>query len=79
MGDLKRFKFLDTPGAREYPVLDEVTHQFSGFFQTEPNLFRKVTQALDLITLDLDYARFKKVRLSLAVLLIGLLISYNVL
>lgn len=43
----------------------------------QPNLFRVVVQVMDLISLDLQYAKFQKARLSLAVVVLGLLQAYN--
>ena len=75
---VKRFKFLDNDKGQSGP-LHKDSHPFACFGQRVENNFRKATQALDLCTLDLDYAKFEKVRLSIAMIVISLLIAYDVL
>ncbi len=43
------------------------------------NRLRNVTQVIDLMTLDLNYSRFKNSSLAIAVVLIEILISYEAL
>ena len=61
------------------PVLNYLTHNFQCFSLKEPNMFRVAVQVGDTATLDLDYALFKKSKLSIAIVLITLLQSYDIL
>lgn len=73
-----RFKFMDTTAEREGAILSAI-HPFPCFNQSEPNRWREVTQVLDLISLDMEYARFPKLRLILALTICALLKSHDML
>ena len=69
---------MDTTAEREGAILSQI-HPFPCFNQSEPNRWREVMQVLDLISLDVEYARFPKLRLILALTICALLKSHDLL
>ena len=49
------------------------------FSLERPNRYRQVSQVIDLLTFDLSSSQFSPQRLSLAVVVVSILVSYEVL
>lgn len=77
---VEQCQFFRRPSFRKHaPILDPITHPFAGFPLHQPNRYRRVTQVIDLMSLDLDVTRYSRPRLAAAVLLIETMCAYNVL
>ena len=74
---VKRFTFYDD--IRDIQILNHLTHNFCCFSQKEFNRFRIAVQVMDVATLDIEYALFERSKLAMAIILISILHSYDIL